>query len=432
MLDMTDEERTAMPDMTDDERSAMPDMTDEERSAMPDMTDGARSALFPIILCEHEPAWFDWYAEEKERLATLVGADKIVRIEHIGSTAVPALLAKPTVDILLEVAEDTDIGKLVASFPANEYICLRQQTIPTNDLALLLKGYTPSGFAKKVYHIHVRRPGDWDEVHFRDYLLAHPETAHSYSILKRKLKEQYEHDRDGYTDAKGEFIKAATRRAKNLAEKMDEFFIARLDHYEDHMLMNVDGLPEGYAELAKHIPLGAKTLLDLGCGTGLELDAIFKRCPDIEVTGIDIAQPMLNILSGKYPGKAITLICASYLDYDFGEGQYDCAISFETMHHWTHQEKLIVYKNIRRALKPGGRYIECDYMVEKQSEEDEKLAQSVKIRSEQNIPDGEFYHIDIPCTIDNQIMLLRQSGFADAKMAWRKAGTTIIVSAKCC
>jgi len=394
------------------------------------MTEEERAALFSIVLREYNPIWQKWYAEEKERLSMLIGMEKIVRIEHIGSTAIPGLLAKPTVDILLEVAENTDVDELAVSMPASEYICLRQQTIPTNDLILFLKGYTPSGFAEKVFHIHVRYPGDWDEIHFRDYLLAHPEAADVYSILKQKLKEQYEYDRDGYTNAKGEFIQAVTRRAKNLAERMDDFFIARLDIYEDNMLMNVEGLPEGYAELAKHIPPEAKVLLDLGCGTGLELDEIYKLQPDIIVTGIDITQPMLTMLSGKYPDKDITLVCASYLGYDFGTEQYDCVISFETMHHWTHEEKLGLYSNVRRALKPGGRYVECDYMVMVQSEEDQMFAERKRIRAEQNIPDGEFYHLDIPCTIDNQIKLLTQAGFADAEMVWRKGATTIIVSDK--
>ena len=211
---------------------------------------------------------------------------------------------------------------------------------------------------------------------------------------------------------------------------MDAFFIARLAVYEENMLTNVEGLPEGYVELAKHIPGGAKSLLDLGCGTGLELEEIFKLHPDIKVVGMDITQPMLTKLSEKFPDKDITLICASYLDYDFGTQRYDCVISFETMHHWTHEEKRGVYEKIHRALKPGGRYIECDYMVEQQAEEDQMFAESKRIRAEQNIPDGEFYHLDIPCTIGNQINLLVQSGFAHAEMVWRKGATTIVVSSQ--
>lgn len=187
------------------------------------MTGEERAKLFPIILSEYNPAWPQWYAKEKARLIRLIGAGNTVRVTHIGSTAVPGLIAKPTVDILLEIAENSDIEKLTASLPGVEYICLRQQTIPAPDRVMFLKGYTSDGFAGRVYHIHVRYPGDWDEVHFRDYLIARPEAADAYAALKRGLKEQFEHDRDGYTNAKGEFIKAVTKRAKSIVEEEREF-----------------------------------------------------------------------------------------------------------------------------------------------------------------------------------------------------------------
>jgi GrpB-like predicted nucleotidyltransferase (UPF0157 family) len=126
-------------------------------------------------------------------------------------------MAKPTVDILLEINEDTDINKLIAAMPSPEYICLNEAalTLPTPPSHLMfLKGYLPDGFAEKVYHIHVRYPGDWDELYFRDYLIAHPETAAEYATLKVKLHKDFEYDRDGYTDAKGEFIRAVTEKAR--------------------------------------------------------------------------------------------------------------------------------------------------------------------------------------------------------------------------
>ena len=179
-------------------------------------TDEELAKLFPIILSEYNPVWPQWYAEEKERLIQLIGASNIKRIAHVGSTAVPGLIAKPTVDILLEIAEDIDIEKLIASLPRDEYTCLRQQTIPTLDRILFYKGYTSAGFAERVFHIHVRNLGDWDEPYFRDYLVARPEAADAYAKLKRGLKAQFEYDRDGYTNAKGEFVKAVTQRARNI------------------------------------------------------------------------------------------------------------------------------------------------------------------------------------------------------------------------
>lgn len=69
------------------------------------------------------------------------------------------------------------------------------------------KGYTKHGFAARVYHLHVRPAGDWDELYFRDYLVEHPETAQAYASLKQTLKTHFERDRDAYTAAKSEFVK---------------------------------------------------------------------------------------------------------------------------------------------------------------------------------------------------------------------------------
>jgi GrpB-like predicted nucleotidyltransferase (UPF0157 family) len=160
-----------------------------------------RARIYPVILSEYNPEWPKWYAEEKANLERLIGAKDIARISHIGSTSVPGLIAKPTVDILLEINEDTDINRLIAALPQPEYICLKDAalTMPTPPpYVMFLKGYLPDGFAERVYHIHVRYPGDWDEPYFRDYLIAHPETAAEYAALKTRLHKEYEHDRDEY------------------------------------------------------------------------------------------------------------------------------------------------------------------------------------------------------------------------------------------
>ena len=70
----------------------------------------------------------------------------------------------------------------------------------------LNRGYTPKGFADKVYHLHIRHEGDNNEIYFRDYLNEHPKVAKEYEMLKLSLWKKYEHNRDGYTDAKSEFV----------------------------------------------------------------------------------------------------------------------------------------------------------------------------------------------------------------------------------
>ncbi|WP_304246548.1 GrpB family protein [Parabacteroides gordonii] len=78
--------------------------------------------LFPIILSPHNPEWPRRYETEKELLIKTIGAENIVRINHIGSTAVPGLTAKPTIDILLEIQQETDPVRLIPTIESAGYI----------------------------------------------------------------------------------------------------------------------------------------------------------------------------------------------------------------------------------------------------------------------------------------------------------------------
>ena len=100
------------------------------------------------------------------------------------------------------------------------YICFDKDalTMETPPLHMMfLGGYAPFGFAERVFHIHVQYIGDRepDEIIFRDYLIAYPDAAAEYADLKRSLWKDFEHDRDGYTAAKGESI----RRVMEMARK---------------------------------------------------------------------------------------------------------------------------------------------------------------------------------------------------------------------
>ena len=168
--------------------------------------------LFPIVLKEHDPAYREWYEEERARLSAVWGP-RLARISHIGSTAVPGLLAKPTVDILMELDPDVDPREVLDRTLDEGWLAM--SGTPTRPVKLVFnKGYTPEGFARKVFHLHVRTPGDWDELYFRDYLIDHPGRARQYAHLKMELKGRYEHDRDAYTQAKGSFIGETTALAR--------------------------------------------------------------------------------------------------------------------------------------------------------------------------------------------------------------------------
>lgn len=168
--------------------------------------------LFPIFLREHQAAWKDWYEAERLRLLSFLPEHQIVRLSHIGSTSVKTIWAKPIVDIMLEIPIETDMAAMRESLLKNGYLLMSE----SQGRMSFNKGYTPSGFAERVFHLHLRYEGDHDELYFRDYLQEHPAVAKDYEKLKLSLWKQYEYNRDAYTEAKTDFIKKYTKEAKKL------------------------------------------------------------------------------------------------------------------------------------------------------------------------------------------------------------------------
>jgi len=168
--------------------------------------------LFPIFLREHQAAWEDWYEAERLRLLSFLLEHQIVRLSHIGSTSVETIWAKPIVDILLEIPKETDMVVMRDLLLQNGYLLMSE----SQGRMSFNKGYTPSGFAERGFHLHLRLVGDHDELYFRDYLQEHPAVAKNYEKLKLSLWKQYEHNRDAYTEAKTDFIKKYTEEAKRL------------------------------------------------------------------------------------------------------------------------------------------------------------------------------------------------------------------------
>lgn len=235
-------------------------------------------------------------------------------------------------------------------------------------------------------------------------------------------------EKTGKTDEAAE--KTVVRDVMEPLEKMADFFTARVDIYDDHMMNEVEGCREAYLRMAGLVPEEAETLLDLGCGTGLELEAIWKRNPELAVTGIDLTPAMLGRLKEKHPEKKMRLIEADYLVCDLGEDLYDGAVSFETLHHFTKEQKAGLYERLWRALKDGGCYVECDYMAETQEQEDYFFAEKRRLEEEQMLERGEYYHFDTPCTMENQKRLLKEAGFMEVEVVWRMDATTIMTARK--
>ena len=201
-----------------------------------------------------------------------------------------------------------------------------------------------------------------------------------------------------------------------MLERMDAFFEARLAGYDAHMLENIAGAREFYPYTAALLPTtpGAR-ILDLGCGTGLELEFYFPRNPTAAVTGIDLSAKMLEALKQKFPDKDLTLHRGSYFDLPLGREAYDAAVSVESLHHFTAAEKCALYRRLWNALKPGGRFILTDYFARDDEEEQYFRRELLRLKAEAGIGDDGLYHYDTPLTVAHETEALLNAGFSSVK-----------------
>ncbi|HNW72082.1 MAG: GrpB family protein [Bacteroidales bacterium] len=193
------------------------DSLENRKRELHEMSPAELGRLFPIELVGYNPEWKKVFEDEKEKIELRLAGITTTRISHIGSTAIPGIMAKPTIDILLEInfsketmmtetlAMDNQLSLIKMGLEAEGYHCLQKPENPPPHM-MFVKGYTLAGFSGQAFHLHLRYPGDWDEIRFRDYLLQHSEAAAEYEKLKIRLAEQFRNDRDGYTNAKGGFI----------------------------------------------------------------------------------------------------------------------------------------------------------------------------------------------------------------------------------
>jgi SAM-dependent methyltransferase len=199
---------------------------------------------------------------------------------------------------------------------------------------------------------------------------------------------------------------------------MAAFFDVRADEYERHMFATIENVDTFYASLADALPRkpSSPEILDLGIGTGLELDAVFERFPRASVTGIDVSAGMMNRLARKHrPWFArVRTIHGSFFTRDLGTCAYDAVVSSMALHHWIPSIKLDLYRRVRTALRPAGTFINADYTVTA-TEAAHRLQAFAHAATE---PDHSC-HIDLPLTEDREVELLQQAGFGSVTVTFR-------------
>ena len=216
-----------------------------------------------------------------------------------------------------------------------------------------------------------------------------------------------------------------------MLEKMSEFFENRLGGYDAHMMANIASARDFYPFTAGSLPTTENSrILDLGCGTGLELEEYFLLCPTARITGIDLSQGMLTALREKFPGKEMELVVGSYFDVPFGETGFDAAVSVESLHHFTKEEKIPLYVKLHNALTDKGYFILTDYFSQSDEEERMHRRDLLALKMEQGIIDEEFYHYDTPLTVAHETEALLEAGFSSVAILGNWGATYCIKAMK--
>jgi GrpB-like predicted nucleotidyltransferase (UPF0157 family) len=168
-----------------------------------------------VEICGYDPAWPGLFAALGARLRGALGP-VAVRIDHLGSTAVPGLAAKPIVDVQVFVAAFDPVDAYRAPLEGLGLVFRPDNTERT-------KRYFREAPGTRRTHVHVRRAGSWAEqfaLLFRDYLRAHLDDRDRYAELKRRLARELRDDRRAYTEAKGPFVWEVMSRADRWSQEV--------------------------------------------------------------------------------------------------------------------------------------------------------------------------------------------------------------------
>lgn len=168
----------------------------------------------PIEIVSYDPRWPDLFEMERISLIPAFG-DHLCCIEHIGSTAVPGLAAKPVIDILVGVRKIADSPAFIPALEGMGY-----DYIPRHEMIFPERRYLHRIVeGKHTHHLHIVEPDSKffkDQILFRDHLRNHPADAARYAELKYALAGKFQNNREAYTDGKSELIQQILQRARQV------------------------------------------------------------------------------------------------------------------------------------------------------------------------------------------------------------------------
>ena len=216
-------------------------------------------------------------------------------------------------------------------------------------------------------------------------------------------------------------------------EPMGEFFDRRAEGYDEHMRRSVESFDAFYDAVADAVDAtdAPVRILDLGVGTGLEVERILERAPNAQVTGVDLSTGMLTRLKRKLATRLsqIRLVHDSFLGFEFGDAVYDAVVSVMALHHWLPDVKRQLYRRIYVALRPGGRFVNGDYIVDADTLRRMK-GTSFRIVAPSGHDGDTPHHIDIPLPFEVESALLRDVGFTEITVPFATTTACVLVATK--
>jgi GrpB-like predicted nucleotidyltransferase (UPF0157 family) len=164
-----------------------------------------------VNLLPHDPTWADKYQEEADRLAAVLSPE-IIALHHIGSTAIPDIVAKPIIDILIEVKEINQIDLYNDQMTTLGYAARGENGIPGR------RYFSKDTEGVRTHHVHIFQVGNPEidrHIKFCNHLITQPDDAQAYNQLKIELAKIFPEDVDQYTEAKSDFIQNIDEKIKS-------------------------------------------------------------------------------------------------------------------------------------------------------------------------------------------------------------------------
>jgi len=371
---------------------------------------GGRDA--PVEIADYDPAWPAVFEAERERLARVLGR---VEVHHFGSTAVPGLAAKPVIDMIALVPDlDAPVASLVAEagyqFPRAFNATLTHRRFLC----------FPSA-AHRTHHLHL--VDDREELErrlrFRDRLRADPVLAREYVALKRSLAARFPEDREGYTDAKSQFIRSHDQPMPTPAEGWRD--PGRVADYLSRAIPHRD-IAE--ALLLQALPARLERFVDLGTGDGRLIALVREQHPDAWALGVDFSEPMLTRARERFAGDPLIELREHDLAQPLAvQEPVEATVSALAIHHLEDERKQTLFREIHALLRPGGVFVNLDLVTAASARQHERFRLAVG-----RVQDDPADRLAGLC---DQLGWLRDAGFEDADCQFKWLQLALFVGTRC-